>query len=104
MQSTAETMMTSSCLLGVALVITCSKGEFATPPSTSPLSGRGPTHSDKTHEMNSVPVNNSLADQWLAEAHDQARPLYKDPSQTVDVRTQDLLARMTLDEKVAQLT
>jgi hypothetical protein len=30
--------------------------------------------------------------------------LYKDPSQPVDVRTADLLSRMTLDEKVAQLT
>jgi beta-glucosidase len=31
-------------------------------------------------------------------------PSYKDPSQPVDARTADLLARMTLDEKVAQLT
>ena len=29
---------------------------------------------------------------------------YKDPSQPVDARTADLLARMTLAEKVAQLT
>ena len=31
------------------------------------------------------------------------RPLYKDPSQPVDRRVEDLLARMTLDEKVAQM-
>ncbi|MDB5457881.1 MAG: beta-glucosidase [Caulobacter sp.] len=31
------------------------------------------------------------------------RPLYKDPSQTVDVRVRDLLGRMTLEEKVAQM-
>ena len=31
------------------------------------------------------------------------RPLYKDPRQPVDRRVDDLLARMTLDEKVAQL-
>ena len=30
-------------------------------------------------------------------------PLYTDPSQTVDRRVEDLLARMTLEEKVAQL-
>jgi beta-glucosidase len=30
-------------------------------------------------------------------------PLYKDPSQPVNVRVDDLLARMTLEEKVAQL-
>ena len=30
-------------------------------------------------------------------------PLYKDASQTIDARVQDLLARMTLEEKVAQL-
>nr|WP_225421202.1 glycoside hydrolase family 3 N-terminal domain-containing protein [Sphingomonas parva] len=32
-----------------------------------------------------------------------ARPLYKDASQPVDLRVEDLLARMTLEEKVAQL-
>ena len=31
------------------------------------------------------------------------RPIYKDPSQTVDRRVEDLLSRMSLDEKVAQL-
>ncbi|MDB5670453.1 MAG: beta-glucosidase, partial [Alphaproteobacteria bacterium] len=30
-------------------------------------------------------------------------PLYRDPSQTIDRRVEDLLARMTLEEKVAQL-
>ena len=33
----------------------------------------------------------------------QARPLYKDPRQPVERRVEDLLARMTLEEKVAQL-
>ena len=31
-------------------------------------------------------------------------PAYRDPTQPVDVRTADLLARMDLDEKIAQLT
>jgi beta-glucosidase-like glycosyl hydrolase len=31
------------------------------------------------------------------------RPLYKDPSATVDARADDLLARMTIEEKAAQL-
>jgi beta-glucosidase len=31
------------------------------------------------------------------------RPLYKDPAQPTDARVQDLLARMTLEEKAAQL-
>ena len=35
--------------------------------------------------------------------HSSARLLYKDPSQPVARRVEDLLARMTLDEKVAQL-
>jgi len=30
-------------------------------------------------------------------------PLYKDPDRSVEERVQDLLARMTLDEKLAQL-
>ena len=29
-------------------------------------------------------------------------PLYKDPKQPIDIRVNDLLSRMTLDEKVAQ--
>ena len=32
-----------------------------------------------------------------------AQPRYKDSSQPVDVRVEDLLGRMTLDEKIAQL-
>jgi len=31
-------------------------------------------------------------------------PLYKDPNQPVEVRVEDLLARMTLDEKIGQMT
>ena len=38
-----------------------------------------------------------------AQAPSTAAPLYKDASQPVDRRVNDLLARMTLDEKVAQL-
>ena len=35
---------------------------------------------------------------------DTARPLYKDASAPVEARVDDLLARMTLDEKIAQIT
>ncbi|MGN6849959.1 MAG: glycoside hydrolase family 3 N-terminal domain-containing protein [Sphingomicrobium sp.] len=38
-----------------------------------------------------------------AQAPAKSMPLYKDPRQPVDRRVDDLLARMTLDEKVAQL-
>jgi len=34
---------------------------------------------------------------------EMVRPIYRDPTATVDVRVADLLGRMTLDEKVAQL-
>jgi beta-glucosidase len=33
-----------------------------------------------------------------------ARPLYKDASAPIEARVDDLLARMTLDEKIAQIT
>lgn len=45
----------------------------------------------------------------LAQAADKAakakgdKPLYKDPTQPIDARVQDLLGRMTLEEKAAQL-
>ena len=39
-----------------------------------------------------------------AMAADEGPSLYRDPSQTTDVRVADLVARMQLDEKVAQLT
>lgn len=45
----------------------------------------------------------------LAQAADKApktaggKPLYKDPTQPIDARVQDLLSRMTLEEKAAQL-
>ncbi len=39
----------------------------------------------------------------IAVLHGQDRPSYKDRAQPVDARVADLLARMTLDEKVAQL-
>jgi len=38
-----------------------------------------------------------------ATASATAAPLYKDASQPIPARVQDLLKRMTLDEKVAQL-
>jgi beta-glucosidase len=31
------------------------------------------------------------------------QPIYKDPSQSVEARVDDLLSRMTLEEKVGQL-
>ena len=39
----------------------------------------------------------------LAQPRSVAAPLYKDPRQPVAARVEDLLRRMTLDEKVAQL-
>ncbi len=47
----------------------------------------------------------ALLSLWLpVMATGQEAPLYKDPAQTVDHRVTDLLSRMTLEEKVAQLT
>ncbi len=43
---------------------------------------------------------------FLTQAHSAAHsagPLYKDPKQPVEARVEDLLARMTLEEKVAQM-
>lgn len=34
---------------------------------------------------------------------EQASPLYLDPSQPIDLRVQDLISRMTLDEKISQM-
>lgn len=39
----------------------------------------------------------------LASAQDDARPLYRDPTAPIEDRVNDLLARMTLEEKIAQL-
>lgn len=36
-------------------------------------------------------------------SQDQAKPLYLDPRQPVELRIEDLLARMTLKEKVGQM-
>jgi hypothetical protein len=36
-------------------------------------------------------------------AHAQGRPLYKDPKTPIPARVDDLLGRMTLEEKVAQM-
>ena len=47
-------------------------------------------------------ISGGLACAGVVGAHPQ-RPLYKDPAQPVEKRVDDLLARMTLDEKVAQL-
>ena len=33
-----------------------------------------------------------------------SKPLYKDPNQPVEIRVQDLLSRMTLEEKIAQMS
>ncbi len=40
----------------------------------------------------------------VAASVDSARPLYEDPSAPVAARVEDLLSRMTLEEKIAQLT
>jgi beta-glucosidase len=34
----------------------------------------------------------------------KTRPLYKEPSKPVDERVKDLLKRMTIEEKILQLT
>ncbi len=39
-----------------------------------------------------------------AEIDPSAPPIYKDPSQPVEARVEDLVSRMTLDEKIAQIT
>ncbi|MEO8453892.1 MAG: glycoside hydrolase family 3 N-terminal domain-containing protein [Sphingomicrobium sp.] len=44
-----------------------------------------------------------LASAAATDAQPQPRPPYKDPRQPVERRVEDLLSRMTLDEKVAQL-
>src|SRR3954470_23927054 len=44
-----------------------------------------------------------LATAGSTNAQPQAQPLYKDARQPVARRVEDLLSRMTLDEKVAQL-
>src|SRR4028118_106751 len=40
---------------------------------------------------------------FAQEARSAQRPLYKDASQPIERRVEDLLARMTLEEKTAQL-
>ena len=50
----------------------------------------------------SQPVEARAASAALAQKPQQ-QPLYKDPSQPVEARVADLLPRMTLQEKVAQL-
>ena len=47
-------------------------------------------------------VCTGLAASWTAPGLAQ-NPVYRDPAQPVDIRVADLLARMTIDEKVAQL-
>jgi beta-glucosidase len=45
-----------------------------------------------------------LATSLVVPAAAQTTPPYKDPSQPVSVRVNDLLSRMTLDEKIGQMT
>jgi beta-glucosidase-like glycosyl hydrolase len=47
-------------------------------------------------------VCTGLAASWTAPGLAQ-NPVYRDPAQPVDIRVTDLLARMTIDEKIAQL-
>src|SRR5262245_24832494 len=47
----------------------------------------------------------ALAIAAVANAQSQTgRPIYKDPAASVEARVEDLLARMTLEEKIAQVT
>ena len=45
----------------------------------------------------------ALALTWNGVRAQDTEPLYKDPTQPIEVRTQDLLSRMTPDEKFWQL-
>ena len=50
-----------------------------------------------------VPLAALLIAAELAGAADDAKPLYRDASQPIEKRVQDLLGRMTLEEKVGQM-
>ena len=52
----------------------------------------------------SLPLAFALALSLLYNPSSASSLLYKEPTQPVDARTQDLLSRMTLEEKIAQLT
>ena len=45
----------------------------------------------------------AVAAQTVSSTRSTAAPLYKDPSRPVEARVEDLLKRMTLEEKAAQL-
>lgn len=51
-----------------------------------------------------MPENGSRESGKAAEAMAAATPIYKDPDQHIEVRVQDLLSRMTLAEKIGQMT
>jgi beta-glucosidase-like glycosyl hydrolase len=48
-------------------------------------------------------IASSLVLTWVATLAAQQTPTYRDPTRSVDERVADLLSRMTIDEKVAQL-
>ncbi len=60
----------------------------------------------KTHCLRSIASSVAVAGLVLfsASAHSQSRPTYRDASAPVEARVEDLLGRMTLEEKIVQIT
>jgi beta-glucosidase len=65
---------------------------------------KGPVSDMFRHALRGV-LASALAIAAVANAQSQTgRPIYKDPTASLEARVEDLLARMTLEEKIAQVT